>query len=742
MAGSGAPPGAPSNRLLASAAGAVPGWLLTAVLGCALILPGLGAFGLWDPVELSLADTARDLARGAQQGVPQLDRWLSSLAFRVLGENALTARLPLASCGLCGVLLLYRVGRRLFGPRAGVAAAIVTLTAPAYLLQCRQLTSDAVYYLALTGSIGGLACYLWPLDHDQVARSRVDLVIGAIGLVAGFWARGLVLGALFPLLALGIAVVTAMATTRGRRPMKEALPGLAVALAGVAGAIYALWALFGGDPAATLLGGAWRPLAAPPTFEEPIRALGYGLFPWTALAPLALASFIGSDTGRLDRFGRHLVVVVVALGYLLAALWPAYVAPLRFPALPWLTLGVGAWAVEIFDRGEVRAHWGLVAAGLIAVLVVDVTLEPRTLVFSHLEASEASTRLVYPPELSIAREARPVGLGLAMLAFLSLSGPPRPIDFRCRTRLIGALLTRLSRGLDRAGRLLRALGGARQRRFHLAFVALALLCAGWTAHRLVPRLSEHLSDRELVETFRRCRGPDERLYRYQVPARGMAYHRSEPLPELHGQQQLLQMLATRVRLFVLVPATVLPQIEHATRKARIPYHVVDDRSSRVLLISNRLSETCPHDRNPLRRLVLQHPPKPSRLLAASFEKMVQLIGFDLDRTARRGGSLAITLYFRVVRPPPPGFKVFVHFDGPGGRIHGDHEPLEGQLPTQLWFPGDHLVDSHEIDLPLLTTAGGIYQVYIGFWNGPRRLRVLEGPDDGDNRVRLGTLQIR
>jgi hypothetical protein len=706
--------------------------LIAAALGGVLIFPGLGGFGLWDPVELDLADAARDLARGARLEVPRLDLWLGSLAIRLLGENALAARLPPAICGLFGVVLLFRVGRRLFGPRAGVAAAIVAVTAPAYLLQCRQLTGDAVYHLALTGTIGGLACYLWPLE--RAARSRLDLVIGGLGLVAGVWSRGLVLGALFPLLALGIAAAAA----RGWRPLKESWPGLAVVLAGVGAVIVALWALLGVD----LMGGTWRPIAAPPTFEEPIRTLGYGLFPWAALTPLALASFIGPSSDRPDRFGRHLVVVAAVLGYLFAALWPAYVAPLRFPALPWLALGVGAWAVEVYDRGEVRARWGLLAAGLITVLAIDMIQEPRTLVLSHLEAGAASTRLVYPPELSISRGARPVGLGLALLAFLALSGPPRPIDFYCRTHLIGALVTCLSRGLDRAGGLLRALGGLRQRRFHLAFAALALLCAGWTAHRLVPELSEHLSDRVLLETFRRCRGPKEQLFRYQVPARGTAYTWGEPLPELHDQHQLLQLLAARERIFALVPAAALPRIEHAARRARVPYHVLDARSSRVLLISNRLSETCQHDRNPLRRLVLQHPPEPARPLSASFEGMVQLIGFDLDRAARRGGSLSFTLYFRVARPPPPGFKVFVHFDGPGGRIHGDHEPLKGRLPTQLWIPGDYLVDPHEIDLPLLTTAGGIYQVYLGFWNGPRRLRVEQGPDDGDNRVRLGTLQIK
>jgi hypothetical protein len=650
---------------------AIPEWVVVVALGCVLILPGLGAFGLWDPVEVELATRHP----------------LSALAFRALGVSALSARLPVALCGLLGVVAIWRVGRRLLGARAGVAAALVALTAPTYLMQCRQLTSDVVTYLALTASIGGLACYLCPRTCE---RSRVDLVIGGAGLVLGFWARGLVLGAIFPLVILALALLVSR-----ERPARPALAELAVTLAAAAVAILVLWTLSSGD----MLLGPRRPLAAP-TFEAPIRALGYGLFPWVALVPLALA-----DLARSKAFGRRLVVVAALLGYLLAVLWPALVGPLRFPTLSWLVLGVGAWVAGPYVGLRPGGWQGLLAAGVITVLVVDMAQEPGLLAFSHLERT-----LVFPKQLSPGTPAQAVGAALALVAFLALSGWRR---------------------LRRFTRCLRS-----------TFVALALLCAAWTAHGLVPALSEHLSDRVLLESFGRCRGPGERLVRFQVQPRGMRYHSGgATVPEVPSRTELLRRLAAEERLFVLVPAASLAEIDRAAREAGVAYHVVDDRSSKVLLVTNRLAGACRQDLNPLLRLVSRRPPKPARRLRATFEDKVELLGFDLPAAVRRGGSLPVTLYFKVVKPPPAGYKIFLHFEGPG-RFLGDHEPLEGKLPTEHWHPGTYLVDPHRVDLPLLTTAGGVYQVYMGLWRGPKRLAVVKGPTDGHDRVRLGTLRVK
>ena len=44
----------------------------------------------------------------------------------------------------------------------------------------------------------------------------------------------------------------------------------------------------------------------------------------------------------------------------------------------------------------------------------------------------------------------------------------------------------------------------------------------------------------------------------------------------------------------------------------------------------------------------------------------------------------------------------------------------------------------------MTTPAGTYTVYMGFWPGGegKRLKVSAGPSDGNDRVRLGTIEIK
>ena len=93
------------------------------------------------------------------------------------------------------------------------------------------------------------------------------------------------------------------------------------------------------------------------------------------------------------------------------------------------------------------------------------------------------------------------------------------------------------------------------------------------------------------------------------------------------------------------------------------------------------------------------------------------------------------------RKPPGGYKIFVHFDGPAApRVIGDHDPLNHAFGTSFWLPGEYIRDHYETDVPLMTTPAGTYTVYMGFWPGGegKRLKVTQGPNDGDDRVRLGT----
>jgi hypothetical protein len=124
-----------------------------------------------------------------------------------------------------------------------------------------------------------------------------------------------------------------------------------------------------------------------------------------------------------------------------------------------------------------------------------------------------------------------------------------------------------------------------------------------------------------------------------------------------------------------------------------------------------------------------------------FEGKVELLGYDLPAEVDRSHEIKIRLYFKVNQPLGGSYKVFIHLDGQAARINGDHVPLEGSFPTQYWVPGFYITDEHSIIPDRATQQAGYYQIFMGFFSGDRRLKVVSGPQDGDNRVKLGSVHI-
>ncbi|MBK8481906.1 MAG: glycosyltransferase family 39 protein [Proteobacteria bacterium] len=704
------------------------------LLGGLLLLPGLGSFGLWEPHELRGADAAHAVferataADSAARGVatapalrpptPPLQTWAIALGMRVFGAHELGARLPLALCGLLGLLLAYRFASRLFGSDAGLAAGFVLLTTPAFVFASRQLAGEIVADVAALTALGGLAAYLWPRDGQ---RRVADLALGALGLVAGFLARGALLGSAFPLVVLTIALI-GQRQTLGAGERRVVLPALLGAVLLAAAAIGALLSALGGGPI-LLYGALPHAWASPATFDVALENLGYGTFPWFALLPLALAGFAwlqrdddtapASDATAREAAAALVLLLGVVLGYLVAALWSPFFGPLRYPALPWACMAIGVWAARTWREGLRQPLWGVIAASVLLVLHQDFFLRPATLAFSFLEQPPP-----FPAGVDIRLATRLFGIGSAALCLLALS----PL-FDAWPRLAAP-----------GARIARSAG--------LALAALALAFAFWCAQFLTPALSHHLSNKALFTTYQQCRRGDERLAQFGVVGRSASYYNAQALDTLNSEDELFARLARPERQFVLIPAPNLGVIHRAARQRGVAYYVLDDRSSRYLVLTNRLSAPCATDHNPLRQSVTRVRPRPQHALIANFEQQVELIGYDLPASALRGGKLPITLYFHVLGNVAPNYKLFIHFDAPDNRFHGDHEPLAGKYPTQHWLAGDFIVDRHEVELPLLTTVSGTYAIWAGFWLGEQRLKVISGPSDGANRVRIATVTVR
>ncbi|HEY6879922.1 MAG TPA: hypothetical protein VI299_17975, partial [Polyangiales bacterium] len=88
------------------------------VLACAVLLR-LSAYGIWDPWELSVADSARKLGEGALEQTATLTLWLVQGCFAMFGSREWAGRLPFALCGLGLLLTIALWVRRYAGSRVG-----------------------------------------------------------------------------------------------------------------------------------------------------------------------------------------------------------------------------------------------------------------------------------------------------------------------------------------------------------------------------------------------------------------------------------------------------------------------------------------------------------------------------------------------------------------------------------------------------------------------------------------------
>jgi 4-amino-4-deoxy-L-arabinose transferase-like glycosyltransferase len=129
--------------------------VLVAAIAVLVMLTNLGGARLWDRDEPRNAGCAREMIARRDWVVPTFNGqlrthkpvllyWCIMASYWGLGVNEFAARLPSALCAIGSCLCLYRMGRRLFGPQAGVWSGIVLATSLMFVVAGRAATPDSL----------------------------------------------------------------------------------------------------------------------------------------------------------------------------------------------------------------------------------------------------------------------------------------------------------------------------------------------------------------------------------------------------------------------------------------------------------------------------------------------------------------------------------------------------------------------------------------------------------------------
>jgi 4-amino-4-deoxy-L-arabinose transferase-like glycosyltransferase len=161
---------------------------------------------------------------------PPLHFWLTAASMRLLGTGELGTRFVSATLALATIVLIYLAGRRMFGPRAALAAAFVAATTLQLVWLGRQGKMDVILGFWMT-----LAVVAFLLGVDAHGRHPAWLALAFASMTIAVLLKGPI-GVILP----GSAALFHLIAVRRWRAVREA-PALAIGalcLIGVAAAYY------------------------------------------------------------------------------------------------------------------------------------------------------------------------------------------------------------------------------------------------------------------------------------------------------------------------------------------------------------------------------------------------------------------------------------------------------------------------------------------------------------------------
>ena len=156
------------------------------------------------------------------------------------------------------------------------------------------------------------------------------------------------------------------------------------------------------------------------------------------------------------------------------------------------------------------------------------------------------------------------------------------------------------------------------------------------------------------------------------------------------------------------------------------------------------------DKERLKSYILEsEPPSIPHKVDINFENRVHIIGYDIEPAqAKPGQDVKLTYYWRCDDTVDEGWMLFTHVLDPS-TDHRDNLDNDGPLrevkngkqllSPDKWEKGKIYVDEQTFHVPDDIKAPEL-SVLTGVWKGNARLRIISGPNDGDNGALIGKIK--
>lgn len=722
------------------------------IAALALFLPFCGSYGMWDPWETHYGEAARQiLERGDWWTLyweddyffskPILLFWLMAGSFSIFGVTEFAARLPVVLCAVAGIYAAYWGVKAVTRCKitAALAAAAVAST-PLYAFIGRQCITDMPFVASMT--IALMALVRFELAPGGKPR-HIYLFYFFTGLAT--LAKG-PLGLLLP-----GAIILAYLVISGRWSfLKRArIPSGALVFLLVAGPWYGTMLLLHGErfynefvvynnvQRATGVGvhGARADFffyvrrAVPTNYGTGSPVLQAGTFPWLALFPAALLTYLvarfsrllrrraadtkqGDDSTGQNRLQLCLFLIVWALvSFVTFSSIPTKFHHYLLPLAPAVAMLAALWLVDAARKrlAEPVAIGGLLlAAGIVVWLALLLGRDPWEIV----------NTFIYQ-------------YGRSDLRRFDVGGVYQWTGFA----IAGSLVL---------------IAVIRKYRIQLAGLT-AALCLGLTAygiHSYLPAVSDCFSQSDAFSYYDAERRPDDRLINWRMNYRGEVFYGRAEAVKAVSDTHLRWLLSRSERSFIVANRGGFSGLSRAMRRitGRDVNLLNPDACNTRMVLHDGPRIQPPRFSPPEGTLVESVPEsvanRPENLLIG---EDLSLVGYQVDWIGSGSNLLAdVTIYLRCERDTDEWWKIFLHGESavlPGRRTIDDHTAIGDAYPSVAWQEGDIVVDRSRLRMGWLLDAlggEGDIGIYMGLFHDMTRARVsLDAYNDGENRVELG-----
>jgi len=684
-----------------------------------VLLPGLGAHGLWTEGELAVLARVRAALGEPLHGLvrsPWLPDALRNTAARLMGPSDLAVRLPgaLAVCGLV-TLAAVEAHRRFRSTVSAGIAGILALALPWSLAGGRTALGAPVAELfvavAVVAALRGLRTPSQgegDFEDEPRGIKLLSLGVAAVSVVAAVASAGLFVGGTLPLAVLALTLAT------DEKASKRGL-GVGLWMATGSSLVVCVWLSAGQDNGYIPLLGASRSLELMDQphlrpFTATLEEVGLGLFPWLGL--IVVGAF--SPGSRLRFASVWLLVAVVGTTAWSMRYGPSAVG-VTVPAALCAARGVERLCSPREGRTQRRLWFALVCL-CVLILGKDAERQPEVLVVpvadleagvfpEHLAPAEtdAGAGSSPPPDRRTMGDATHrwsrIVLGMLALAFFlspasRTSEDERPI-------------------YDWRGRLPDQLGP-------MLIVGLAAAQAVVGAQRLSPRLDAQLSMRPPLDRWTALvdadlAPPTLGIHRVDDDAvRWYAGDRVEQLQPLASRRDIFEWFDRPDPAVALIPAKEFPPVFSRQRLKQSPLYVLDRRAEHTWLVANFLPEGA-RDQNPILDVLSDEAPGTGHPTYVRFKNYVEVVEWDLLGDPRRGGEVELVVTFKVLRPLPSSTQLWGRLKMDRlSRVNDEPQVLTGGVyPPNNWRRGDYVTHRATFEIPRLEAFPGPHEVLIG-----------------------------